>query len=96
VIQIGLFSGNEMTVNLSNRLNQEISITLTRIAGVCSALPLRAPPGEVFPNAACVVSLVDRLIHHSEVIGIEGESYRLKDARARSAEMAAKRKRAKS
>ena len=52
--------------------------------------------GEVFPNAACVVSLIDRLIHHSEVIGIEGESYRLKDAQARSAEMAAKRKRAKS
>ena len=52
--------------------------------------------GEVFPNAACVVSLVDRLVHHSEVIGIEGESYRLKEAQARSAEMAAKRKRGKS
>ena len=52
--------------------------------------------GEVFPNAACVVSLIDRLVHHSEVIGIEGESYRLKDAQARSAEMAAKRKGAKS
>ena len=39
---------------------------------------------EVFPNAACVVSLVDRLIHHSEVISIEGESYRLKEAKARS------------
>ena len=31
---------------------------------------------EVFPNAACVVSLVDRLVHHSEVIAIEGESLR--------------------
>ena len=30
---------------------------------------------EVFPNAACVVSLIDRLVHHSEVIAIEGESY---------------------
>lgn len=35
---------------------------------------------EVFPNAACVVSLVDRLIHHSEIISLEGESYRLKEA----------------
>ena len=52
--------------------------------------------GEVFPNAACVVSLVDRLVHHSEVIGIEGESYRLKEAQARSAETAVKRKKAKS
>lgn len=52
--------------------------------------------GDVFPNAACVVSLVDRLIHHCEVIGIEGESYRLKEAQARSAETAVKRKKAKS
>ncbi|MFT6122245.1 MAG: DNA replication protein DnaC [Oleiphilaceae bacterium] len=35
---------------------------------------------EVFPNAACVVSLIDRLVHHSEVIAIEGESYRMKEA----------------
>ena len=33
---------------------------------------------EVFPNAACVVSLVDRLLHNSEIVAIEGESYRLK------------------
>ncbi|HEY4687678.1 MAG TPA: IS21-like element helper ATPase IstB [Anaerolineae bacterium] len=38
----------------------------------------------VFPNAACVVSLVDRLVHHSEVIAIEGQSYRLKEAKERS------------
>jgi DNA replication protein DnaC len=38
----------------------------------------------VFPNAACVVSLVDRLVHHAEVIVIEGESYRLKEAKERS------------
>jgi len=40
--------------------------------------------GEVFPNAACVVSLVDRLVHNAEIIQIEGESYRLKEARERS------------
>ncbi|MGY6258837.1 IS21-like element helper ATPase IstB [Paraburkholderia caledonica] len=39
---------------------------------------------EVFPNAACVVSLVDRLVHRAEVISIEGESYRLKEARERT------------
>ena len=33
---------------------------------------------EVFPHAACVVTLVDRLIHRAEVIDIEAESYRLK------------------
>lgn len=35
---------------------------------------------EVFPNAACVVSLIDRLVHHSEVIAIECDSYRMKEA----------------
>lgn len=36
--------------------------------------------GEVFPNAACVVSLIDRLVHHSEILAIEGKSYRMKEA----------------
>lgn len=36
--------------------------------------------GQVFPNAPCVVSLIDRLIHHAEIIAIDGESYRLKEA----------------
>jgi DNA replication protein DnaC len=40
--------------------------------------------GEVFPSAACVVSLIDRLIHHSEIIGIEGESFRLKEAKEKA------------
>jgi DNA replication protein DnaC len=39
---------------------------------------------EVFPNAACVVSLVDRLVHNAEIIAVEGESYRLKEARERA------------
>lgn len=40
---------------------------------------------EVFPNAACVVTLIDRLIHKAEVIKIQGESYRLKEANERAA-----------
>jgi DNA replication protein DnaC len=47
---------------------------------------------EVFPNAACVVSLVDRLLHHAEVINIDGESYRLKEAHERSEQRTQKRK----
>jgi DNA replication protein DnaC len=35
---------------------------------------------EVFPDAACVVSLVDRLIHHAEIQSLAGESYRHKEA----------------
>ena len=50
---------------------------------------------EVFPNAACVVSLVDRLVHNAEIIAIEGESYRLKEARERAEQRAKQRRRAK-
>ena len=39
----------------------------------------------VFPNAACVASLIDHLVHHSEVIAIEGESYHMKEAEGQAA-----------
>lgn len=51
--------------------------------------------GEVFPNAACVVSLVDRLVHHSEILTLEGESYRLKEAKEQQQRKAAGRQRRK-
>ncbi|MBK6975045.1 MAG: ATP-binding protein [Sterolibacteriaceae bacterium] len=51
---------------------------------------------EVFPNAACVVSLVDRLVHNAEVISIEGDSYRLKEAKERSDQRAKQRRKGKS
>jgi len=47
----------------------------------------------VFPHAACVVTLVDRLLHRAEVIGIEGDSYRLKEAKDRAATSRARRPR---
>jgi DNA replication protein DnaC len=51
---------------------------------------------QVFPNAACVVSLVDRLVHNAEILAIDGESYRLKEAQERSDRRAKQRRRAKS
>ncbi len=48
----------------------------------------------MFPNAACVVSLIDRLLHNAEVIAIEGESWRLKEAQERAALREGKRKKA--
>lgn len=39
---------------------------------------------EVFPNAGCVVTLVDRLIHRSEILTLEGKSYRLREAQERT------------
>ena len=53
-------------------------------------------PWHPFPNAACVVSLIDRLTHNSEVIALEGESYRLKEAQERAEQRAQRRRRKKS
>jgi hypothetical protein len=39
--------------------------------------------GEVFPSATCVVTLVDRLVHRSEIIGIDADSFRLREAEER-------------
>jgi DNA replication protein DnaC len=47
---------------------------------------------QVFPSAACVASLVDRLVHHAEIIAIDGESYRLKEATERSEQRARQRR----
>ncbi len=34
----------------------------------------------VFPNASCAVALIDRLTHHAEILTLEGQSYRRRDA----------------
>ena len=48
-----------------------------------------------FPNAACVVALVDRLINRADVVVIDGDSYRLHEAEERQRVRATARKRAK-
>lgn len=40
---------------------------------------------EVFPNATCIVTLLDRLLHHAEVTVIEGESYRERESEQETA-----------
>jgi DNA replication protein DnaC len=40
----------------------------------------------VFPNASCVGTLIDRLVHRAEIIALEGKSYRLKEAEERAAQ----------
>ena len=44
----------------------------------------------IFPNAGSAIALIDRLIHHAEILTIEGESYR-----RRAAELTRKTPRAK-
>lgn len=35
---------------------------------------------EVFPNATCIATLLDRLLHHADVTVIEGDSYRVRES----------------
>jgi DNA replication protein DnaC len=34
----------------------------------------------VFPNATCIATLLDRLLHHADVTVIEGASYRVRES----------------
>ena len=43
---------------------------------------------QIFPNAACVVTLIDRLVHRAEIVVLEGKSYRLKETEERAARKA--------
>jgi DNA replication protein DnaC len=47
---------------------------------------------EVFPNSSCVTALVDRLTHKAEILKIEGDSYREKEAKERALRKAQERK----
>jgi len=42
--------------------------------------------GDIFPSAACVVTLVDQLVHYSEIVTITGKSWRHHEAEERAAE----------
>jgi DNA replication protein DnaC len=71
-------------LSYSNRHADLLFEIINRRYEKCSTLVTTNRPfsewNEVFPNAACVVSLIDRLVHHSEIIAIEGKSYRMKEA----------------
>jgi DNA replication protein DnaC len=41
--------------------------------------------GQVFPNATCIVTLVDRITHHCDLIRIEGKSYRCRESEEEAA-----------
>lgn len=47
---------------------------------------------QVFPNATCIATLLDRLTHHADVTVFEGESYRLHESEQESAARRKKKK----
>jgi len=74
----------DLLFDIVNRRNQDRSTVVTT----------NKPFGEwneVFPNSSSVVALVDRLVHRSEILEIDGDSYRLKEAKERKEEKRRKR-----
>lgn len=47
----------------------------------------------IFPNATCATALIDRLVHHADIVSIEGDSYRRREAEEEA--QSQKRQRAK-
>jgi len=91
--EVGYLAGSarhgDLLFEVINRRYQEKSIIMT-------TNKVFTDWGEVFPSSSCVVTMVDRLIHKAEVLKIEAESYRLKEAKEREAERKAKRRRKRS
>ena len=74
----------DLLFDIVNRRNQDRSTVVT------TNKPF-SEWNEVFPNSSSVVALVDRLVHRSEILEIDGESYRLKEAKERNDEKVRKR-----
>lgn len=87
--EVGYLAGSarhgDLLFEVINRRYQEKSLILT-------TNKVFTEWGEVFPSSTCVLTMVDRLIHKAEVVKIDGESYRLKEAKEREAEKKAKRR----
>ena len=45
----------------------------------------------VFPNATSATALIDRIVHHAEILILEGDSYRRREAEAIKRQRATKR-----
>jgi DNA replication protein DnaC len=59
-----------------------VALTIERKSLVLTTnLPFSAWP-IIFPNAATATALIDRLVHHTEILTIEGDSYRRRAAEA--------------
>jgi len=86
--EVGYLAGSDrhadLLFELVNRRYEEKPIIMT-------TNKVFAEWGEIFPSAGCVVTMVDRLVHRAEIVKIEADSYRLKEAKEREADRRAKR-----
>lgn len=79
--EVGYLSYNahhaDLLFDIVNRRNQDKSTIVTTNKSFTEW-------NEVFPNSSSVVALIDRLVHKAEIVEIDGDSYRLKEATERT------------
>jgi len=63
----------DLLFQVVSRRYEQRSLVLT------TNLPFSQWPS-IFPNAACATALIDRVIHHADILTIEGQSYRRRTA----------------
>jgi DNA replication protein DnaC len=76
-------------MNYDNRfadlLYEVISGRYQRCSTIITTNKVYGEWSEIFPNSACVITLVDRLTHKAETVVIKGESFRHREAMERAA-----------
>ena len=63
----------------ANLVFQLVSSRYERASVIVTSNKPFARWGEVFGDSGAAGAIIDRLVHHAEVISLRGESYRLKD-----------------
>jgi DNA replication protein DnaC len=95
--KVGLLVIDEVGyMNYDNRfadlLYEVISARYQKASTIVTTNKAYSDWGEIFPNAACVVTLVDRLVHKAETVVIKGKSYRQREALEHAEQKAAERR----
>jgi hypothetical protein len=67
----------DLLYEIANRRYERSSILITTNRGFKDW-------NQIFPNATCIATLLDRLTHHAEIAVIEGKSYRVRESELES------------
>jgi DNA replication protein DnaC len=76
VDEVGYIPFDPQAANLMFRL---VSSRYERASMIVSSNKAFSAWGEIFGDEIVAVAMIDRLIHHAEILSLKGDSYRLKD-----------------
>jgi DNA replication protein DnaC len=76
VDEVGYIPFDPQAANLMFRL---VSSRYERASMIVSSNKAFSAWGEIFGDEVVAVAMIDRLIHHAEILSLKGDSYRLKD-----------------